>query len=189
MQSFSGIINGEILFTERFLPLQHLSLYPVFRIQKCICNQFNLNPAIVEQMKWVEWHFFLFFTGRESFFYSFHVFFPESDLQKENPFYQISGGKRQEIQKQLKNRHIFIVDINVIAGGQFDFESIVLGSAGSASYMIYESGRAVDILVAVDFGTVTYVDIFQIGKMILIKIADLFKQFPAVDSGSGAGRE
>ena len=53
--------------------------------------------------------------------------------------------------------------------------------------MVDQRGRAIHVFIAIDLGAVAHIDIFQIGKMALIKISDLFKSRTAVDCRAGAG--
>ena len=55
--------------------------------------------------------------------------------------------------------------------------------------MVHKSGSAEPVFIAVDHGTVTNIDIFQIGKMAFVKEADFIKHASPVDRSSGTGRK
>ena len=79
--------------------------------------------------------------------------------------------------------------INIISGRVTDLELIVAGAAGSASYMIDFRLRAVPVLIPLDPGPVSHVQILQIGKMGFVKKPDLFQQIHPVNRRSGADRK
>ena len=55
--------------------------------------------------------------------------------------------------------------------------------------MINDSLRLITVLIAKDPCPVAYVQILQIGKVHLVKIADLLEDFSPVDGRSGAGEK
>ena len=61
-----------------------------------------------------------------------------------------------------------------------DLEFIVSGSARCAAHMPYNSFRTIPVLITINLGTVSDINILQIGKMCFIKHANPLKYLPAV---------
>ena len=93
------------------------------------------------------------------------------------------------VYKELRQRHIFVIQIYRIAGRQPHLKGIVFGAAGSASHMIHNGAGAISIIVSRNFRPVSHINVFQICKMHFIKISDFLKNLPAVNRRAGAGRK
>ncbi len=154
-----------------------------------MADQLGFDPYIVRKMANAERDFFLGSHGAYAFLYPFFILFPPAYFQKEYIFHKVPAQKRQEVEDQDRQRHIFVVYIQIVARRELYLERIILGTAGAASDVEDLGGRAEHISVTVDPGAVSDVDVFQICEMSLVKVSDLSKSAAAVDRSACACRE
>ena len=151
-----------------------------------MADQLGFDPNIVRKMANAERDFFLGSHGAYAFLYPFFILFPPAYFQKEYIFHKVPAQKRQEVEDQDRQRHIFVVYIQIVARRELYLERIILGTAGAASDVEDLGGRAEHIPVAVDPGAVSDIDVFQICEMSLVKVSDLSKSAAAVDRSACA---
>ncbi len=89
----------------------------------------------------------------------------------------------------MQKRHVLIAKVKIVSGRKLYLEGVIFRTAGAASYMINQGSGAVHVLVAINPGPVSDINILQISKMILIKIANAGEGRPAIDGSAGAGRK
>ena len=167
--------------------MKQLSGKPVSHIIKGIPDQLPLDLTVMGKMRRLKGNLFLRGKGADPLGQSLSVIFAVTDPDKKGIFNQIAQEKEGTVQQKLQKRHIFVIQINTVAGGQLYLEGIIFGTTGSAAYMKDQGGGTVAVLISVDPCTISDVNILQIGEVAFIKESDTLKGISAVDGGSGAG--
>ena len=80
-------------------------------------NQFGFNADIVSQMAQTEGNFLLCLSCLQTFHETCFIFFSESLSDKKDIFYYASYKQWKKVHGKLKNRHIFVSNINIIPCG------------------------------------------------------------------------
>lgn len=167
--------------------MKQLSGKPVSYIIKGIPDQLPLDLTVMEKMRGLKGNLFLPGKGADPFGQSLSVIFAVTDPDKEGIFNQVAQEKEGAVQQKLQKRHIFVIQIDTVTGGQLYLEGIVFRTTGPAAHMKDQGGRTVAVLISVDSCTISDVNILQIGEVAFIKEPDTLKGISAVDGGSGAG--
>jgi len=125
----------------------------------------------------------------DSFSQAFEVYAGVAFGAEEEGFYEKTGYEEGEVEDQLEKGHVFVNEVNVVAGGVGYFEGVVAGAGGGASGVVHFGSGLVGVAVAEDAGAVAQVDVFQVGEMEFVEEAGFLKVFFAVEGGSCAGGE
>ena len=80
-------------------------------------NQFKLDQNIVRQVPQLKSNFFLFPGMGKPFFYSAGIVFTEPLTHEKQIFDNTAEKKRNKVQNQMQERHVFVIQVNIVAGG------------------------------------------------------------------------
>ena len=132
----------------------------------------------------MESDFFMFPADLNTIFDSSHILSSHSLLGKKQNLHPKSQDQERKVQNDLKCWHVFVDQINIISGRIPGFKLIVPGTTCAASYVIYQGFWGIPVLIAKDSGTVSYINILQICKVLFIKITDSLKNFLTVNGSA-----
>ena len=100
-----------------------------------------------------------------------------------------SHRQKRQVQQKLKQWHIFVDQVDTVAGGITHLELIIPGTAGAAARVIHLGSGEKHIHIAVASCPVADVHILQIGEMLFVKQTDLLQDgFPVNGRAAAAGK-
>src|SRR5699024_985576 len=123
----------------------------------------------------------LLFTQLKSVLDTRRVFSSQTFDSEKQQFRRKSCKQKWRIQDNLPKRHIFVQHIYIISRRITGFELVVTGTGGAASHVVNHRLRNEPVLIAIKSGPIPDIRVFQIGKMLLIKISDFLKNFSPVN--------
>lgn len=148
-----------------YLYFKDFPVPPVLHITERIQDQQRLDPEIGEEVPGLETDFPAGLQAADAFHQAVHILFSKTDLPEEDSFYEKTCQQRKKVEKQLEKRHVFINQPDTVPCGGPHLETVVLGTACTAAYMVDDGIRAVPVLISMDPCAVSDVNILQICKM------------------------